>query len=182
MIRKLLVLALVLGPSAALAAETAAIAPPNVTEVKALEEIVVTGDLNSLSGAKNAVIEAEDRFYARYNDLNKDDLYDVHCRLETPKDHHSRISSRVCEPAYIGEGTHSEAMRLYLPNSNGGTVNLTSTESIRLAGLPELKKRTLELIRKDPELLRALLERARLQQHYDALRKQKLKDRRIVWD
>jgi len=46
----------------------------------------------------------------------------------------------------------------------------------------ELRKRTLDMLNKDPELKRALLERARLEQHYEALRKEKFRHRWIVWD
>jgi hypothetical protein len=46
----------------------------------------------------------------------------------------------------------------------------------------QMKKRTLEMIGKDPELKRALLERARLEQHFEELRREKFKDHFIVWD
>ncbi len=179
---QLIALALVLTQSfPVLAGETAALAPTNVMEIKELDEIVVTGDLDSLSGAKLAVVEAEDRFYARYNELNKDDRYDISCNLETPKDHHSRISTRVCEAQFVSDGTHDEAVRLLTAPAESN-VRLASTESMRMAGKAELRRRTLELLSKDPELLRALLERTRLQEHYVALGREKFKDGSIVWD
>ena len=174
-------LALVTPAVAVLAADTAAIAPSDVTEVRALDEVVVTGNLKSLSEAKKAVIEAEERFYARYNELNKDHRFDIVCHMDVPADHPSRITTRVCEPRYISDGTNAEGVKLQsIPTE--GNIRLASTESIRMAGMGEMRKRTLELIRKDPELLRALLERARLQEHFDELRKEKFKDRWISWD
>ncbi|MEP7314513.1 MAG: hypothetical protein ABI859_18160 [Pseudomonadota bacterium] len=168
-----------------LAKEAAAVTPSDVTGVKSLDEVVVTGNLESLSAAKKAVVEAENRFYARYNDLNKDDRFDINCRMETPSDHHSRFTTRVCDPAFVDEGTHVEAMQLFPSNGLGSgdvSVTLASASSIRKAGMPELRRRTLELIRKDPELMRALLERAKLQEHYEALRAKKSQDRPFSWD
>jgi len=170
---------------AVLAANTAAIAPPNVLEVRTLEEVVVTGDLESLSSAQTAVNAAEDRFYARYNKLNKDHRFDVNCRQQTPSDHVSRFTKRVCDPVYVDEATQIEAMKMFPANGlqkGDAFVTLASAVLLREAGLPELRRRTLDLIRSDPELLRALLERARLQEHYDALRKKKFDGRTVVAD
>ncbi len=181
-----MLMALAVAPATSLpAAETAAVAPPNVTEVKTLDEVVVTGNLESLSAARNAVLAAEDRFYARYNKLNKDSRFDVHCRQQTPSDHVSRFTTRVCDPGYVDDATQIEALKMFPSNGlqKGDVfVSLASAVLFRQAGLPELQRRTLELIRSDPELLRALLERARLQEHYDTLRQKKFKGRTIVSD
>jgi hypothetical protein len=179
-------LVLTLIPSVAVhAANTTAIAPLNVAGVKTLDEVVVTGDLESLRSAKNAVDAAEDRFYARYNKVIKDHRFQINCRQQTPSDHVSRFTTRVCDPVYVDEATHVEALKLFPSNglqSGDVFVTLASAAIIRKAGLPELQKRTLDLIRSDPELLRALLERARLQVHYDALRKKKFDGQMVVAD
>ena len=173
-------LALAGGPSiAVLAAETSAVAPADLSEIRDLEEIVVTGD-RTLSAAREAIVEAEDRFYNRYNELNTDDKFDIKCRMQ---EQGSKFRVRVCIPRYVEEGTHAEAMKLLMPSSVGGAVMLASSETVGASLRAELKKRTLDLVRKDPELMRALLERARLEQYYQQLRKEKFKNGKwIVWD
>ncbi|MEP7314512.1 MAG: hypothetical protein ABI859_18155 [Pseudomonadota bacterium] len=163
------------------AAETTAVAPADLSAVRSLDEVVVTGKLDSLSEARKAIVEAEDRFYARYNQLNEVDAFDINCRMETPTGSH--LSFRVCVPRYVDEGTQAEAARLVMANATGGSVMVASAASVRATLMPEMKKRTLALVRKDPELLRALLERARLEQYYKELRAEKFRDGRwIVWD
>ncbi len=174
------VLAAVTVSSAALrSAETVATAPAYIDGLTELDEIVVSGELESLSGARKAIIEAEDRFYARYNELNKNDAFDINCRIEIPTG--QRLGFRVCQPRYVDDGLHQEAQRLYLPTDEG-TVQLQTADVIYSARVDEMKKHTLALVKQDPELLRALLERARLEQFYTELRKKKLKGRWIAWD
>lgn len=169
-------LALALAPSWAWAATTRAVTPKIVTDVNSLDEIVVTGDRNSLSGARKAIIEAEDRFFARFNELNKDNAYDVSCGVVKPTG--TQIPKRICAPRIVDDISHDETFELI----RSGSGVITSRDTLRAAAAVELKRRTLELLKKDPELLRALLEHARLEQHYLALRKAKFENRRIVWD
>ena len=163
----------------ALAAETVAVSPADITNVKSLEEVTVTGSLNSLSKVRAAITAAEDRFYARYNELNQNHAYDILCKWEAPTG--SGVNRRVCQARYVDEETRSEAAKLSLSVSEG-IATLQSPDAIRLAGIAELRKRSLEMVRKDPELLRSLLERARLEKHYEDLRKEKFKDGWMVSD
>jgi hypothetical protein len=156
------------------AAETVAVAPEDLSGIETLDEVVVTGKLDSLSAARQAVIAAEDRFYARYNELNTDDRMDILCRFEAPTG--SRIPRRVCQPKLVEEAARDEAQR-FLNTANGSYAPLTM-DSMKA----ELKARTLKLLAKDPELKRALLERARLEQYFNDLHQKKFKTRWIVWD
>lgn len=171
----------------ALAGKVEAVAPSNLGEVNSLEEVVIQGD-RTLSAARNAMVDAENRFYARWNDLNDDRRFDVRCHNEIPSDHPSRIWHRVCQPAFLEDlvqvasaefvqamqgGTTAGVGQVMLPSSNPARVMLMRAE---------MKKRTLAMLQKDPELMRALLEHARLQEHFEALRKEKFRDRWIVWD
>jgi len=180
-----LLLSLVAAP--ALAGKVEAVAPSNVGAVSSLEEVVIQGD-RTLSAARKAMVDAEDRFYARWNDLNDDRKFDIRCHNEIPSDHPSRIWHRVCQPAFLEDmvqvasaefvqamqgGTTAGRGQVMLPSSNPGQVMLMRAE---------MKKRTLAMLQKDPELMRALLEHARLQQHFEVLRKEKFRNRWIVWD
>jgi len=159
------------------AAETGALAPVDVESIQVLDEVVVTGDRDSLSAARAAIVDAEERFYDRWNELNEDDVFDIRCRTYIPTG--SRFPVRVCTPRFVEEGRQAEAVRLM--SSGGGSVGAGFDPSSP-ALMGQLKKRTLDMVRKDPELMRALLERARLEAHYAELRREKFKGRWIVWD
>jgi hypothetical protein len=174
--RRLVMLLAALLAAPVLAQKTTALAPENLDDIQALEEIVVSGD-RTLSAARQAIVEAENRFYDRWNALNTERQYDITCRPYTPTG--TRLSTRVCQPRFVEESTQAEAARL-LQITNGSYMS--GSDAPRQALLvAELKRRTLEMVNKDPDLKRALLERARLEQHYEALRKEKFKDRWIVW-
>lgn len=154
--------------------DTIAVAPADLDAVETLDEIIVSGRLDSLSSAWKAVIEAEDRFYARYNELNQDDSMDITCRFEQPTG--TRIPKRTCQARYFDEASRSEAMRVL--GTMEGNVRSLRPDAMQA----ELKARTLKLLKTDPQLKRALLERARLDQYYQALRAGKLKEGKVVLD
>lgn len=162
----------------ALAARTEAITPVDVTQVKALDEIVVGGDRNSLSAARKAVVEAEDRFYARFNAINDDPAYDMRCSRRAPTG--SLVERRVCLPRLVDDAIEANTQEML--RTTGGPVYVVPPETLYASAIPEQKRRMLALLKKDPELLRALLERARLQQHYDELHKRKFDGHWVVLD
>jgi hypothetical protein len=88
-----MIIGFVAGPtdaSAAVAAE-----PPAGTSVDAdelLDEVEVRG--TRLWELRAAVIEAENRLFARYNDLNRDDDFDVSCHTDAPTG--TRFLRRYC--------------------------------------------------------------------------------------
>jgi hypothetical protein len=158
----------------ALAGEKAAVVPGDPARIRTLDEIIVSGELGSLGAAWKAVIEAEDRFYARYNELNKDDSMDIQCRFE--QDTGTRIPRRSCQPRLADELGHNEAE--WALNKRSGESRRNKEEAMKA----DLKARTLKLLAEDPELLRALLERTRLEQHYEQLRTGKSGDGRKARD
>ena len=168
-------------PLAALAAypaRTEVETPKDIFAVSSLDEIVVSGEREKLSAARKALVEADDHFYEVFNARNDNHDYDMLCREETRTG--TRISGRVCTPRIVEEGTQAEAARLQL--AAGGSVMIVDEDAIRAAAMVEMRKRVLERLKKDPELLRALLERAKLQQHYESLRKKKFEGHWLVWD
>lgn len=177
---------LALAATPALGGKTVAIAPENLDALQSLDEVTVEGD-PSLSAARIAVQAAEDRFYRRWNNVNKDPKFDITCGMQTPGDHPSRIARRVCQPMFIERIAQDAAQRTMAAmqgsmGSQGGVVNVGVSEAEAMQLQRELRQRTLEALRKDPALQRALVEHARLAQHYEELRKEKFKDRWIVWD
>jgi hypothetical protein len=178
----LFVLAAVTFP--ALAEKTVAVTPADVGQVRELEEVLVTGD-RRLSSARQAIEEADDRFYRRWNQSNGDPDFDIRCQRNAPTG--TRLSVRACEPVFVTNvktAAAQETMRVMQGGMSpeGGTVLLPDANPQLMLRMQELKKRMLETVESDPELKRALLERARLDQYYRELRKEKLGGRMIVWD
>jgi hypothetical protein len=163
---------------AAVESAPAPAAPADIFEVKTLEEVVVTGQLETLSGLTKAIIEAESRFYERFNELNNAPGMDIRCRSEAPTG--KRLKVRNCFAVAADEATREDALRFM--GITTGTASIQSPYEIQAAMRPELKKRTLEMLKKDPELLRALLEHARLTKMYTELRAKKFAASRVVWD
>lgn len=60
-------------------------------------EVVITGKVTRAK-LRNLIEDVEEDFFARFNELNTDDLYDVYCYRFTPTASH--ISERVCEPVF----------------------------------------------------------------------------------
>ena len=162
----------------AAASQVNAVTPADVSQVKDIEEIVVAGDRDSLSAARKAVVEAEDRFYARYNAINDDHAFDMRCSERAPTG--SIIVRRMCMPRLVDDAIEANTQEML--RTTGGPVYVVPPEVLYASAIPEMKRRMLALVKKDPELLRALLERTRLQQHFDALNKRKFDGHWAVWD
>jgi hypothetical protein len=77
------------------AAEAAA--PVAIEELEELEEVIVHG-----TRLNDRIVKAEDKFFRLYNQINKNDDYDVHCAyLEL--DAGSRIQDRICTPGFFAD-------------------------------------------------------------------------------
>lgn len=84
------------GPAAATA--TSAGSAPEL-ELMELDEVVVHGER-----LITRIVSAEDEFYKLYNQINKDDRYDVSCPfLALGADSTSRINSRLCLPGFVAD-------------------------------------------------------------------------------
>jgi hypothetical protein len=102
-LRLALVTALCLAGTAASAAEVESTASPASSaadvELMELDEVVVRG-----RRIREAIVDAEDDFYKLYNQLNKDDKYDVNCTyLNNPDSPGSRIKVRMCIPVFVAD-------------------------------------------------------------------------------
>jgi hypothetical protein len=158
--------------SFAIAADDAKPAPANAGHDTRLDEVLVTGKLDSLIGIRQALIASENRFNARYNELNQDDDYDVVCRQNTPLGTH--IPQRLCQPNIVDKEAAVEAEEFFRSINTGGPgTPLTSPERLRIESMHELKKRTLALVNIDPQLKQELVEHSRLEQRYKQMLKRK---------
>jgi hypothetical protein len=91
----LLSVALTTPASGAQVSDTGSLQP--VEELLELDEVKVRGRL-----VRNAVIRTEDLVFRRYNSLNRDNRYDVHCG-DLPRTGDSLILQRLCLPEFLGD-------------------------------------------------------------------------------
>jgi hypothetical protein len=154
--------------------------PQDLSQIRTLDEVVVSGKLTTLSGVHRAMVQAEERFYDRFNELIRKTNREltITCRNEAPLG--TNLKTRNCVTAKQDDLSHDQAMLLL--SGHADSVGIMSAGQIQRVILPELRERTLTLLKTDDELLRALLEHARLQQIYEDMRKEKHKDHVAVWD
>jgi hypothetical protein len=78
-------------------AQEPAPAAPTAKVIEELEEVVVSG-----RRLKDEIIKAEDKYFALFNEVNKDDRYDTHCvSLQLERD--SRMQGRACIPGFVAD-------------------------------------------------------------------------------
>lgn len=117
------------------------------------EEITVTGQ-RLFSTLQKQIREAEDRMYGLFNELNTDDLYDIHCAWEAPLG--TRIRQRNCRPNFYVRATERDA-QAFLGLVRGETGGVATPVSAELAvHYPILQRRMEELVREHPELREAV--------------------------
>jgi hypothetical protein len=148
-----------------------------------LDELVVRGLRTRLSELRREVVELEERFYSRYNELNEIDDFDVHCGEEAPTG--TLIVKRACEPVYASNAIRQEAVgglqaRQFIqeqftngsknPISMGGPpVQAVTAIEIRRADFQANLKR---VVTRDRALAELLRQRTEALQRYDAVRRQ----------
>lgn len=146
-------------------------ATQDLSRISSLDEVIVTGKLDSLSGIRAAIKDSEDRFYARYNELNKNRDYDITCRTEAPTG--SRVDRDNCQAQIVDETSAAQAKAFV--SGTAGTVPVTPMTVLRSSAAAEMRQRALLLLKSDPELMQDLLEHARLEQMYKQMVKKRFK-------
>jgi hypothetical protein len=136
--------------------------------VEELDRVDVYGSRPDLSKLREAIVEAEDRFYARYNDINAKDDFDIKCRVEASTG--TRLIKRTCKPLYqevaVQEGAKQAVELRQKFQSNGGYALLGSNSPpvpaaiIIMARRPEFEKNMRDVVQKHPELAVLLEQRA----------------------
>ena len=157
--------------AAAKADASATTASRDLSGLASLDELIVTGKLDSPGAVKAALLDSENRFNARYNELNKDDDYDIVCRDETPTGSH--IPVRSCQAKIVDEETAEQGQAFFRNLATGAPTWIVPPESLRRQAMFEVAERTLVLLKSDPELRRDLLEHVKLEQLYKELSKKK---------
>lgn len=144
-----------------------------------LEEVIVSGKLDSLSQLRKAVDRAENRVYQRYNEINKGTDYDIECLTEAPLG--SRQKVKKCQPRYVSDAMAEDAFDALLRNQTSAT-RLRSVAALAAGRQAYLRQAMLEAARKDAEMQRAMIEHSLLQERLEKVLKEKIGQRKVVWD
>lgn len=160
--------------SSALGADAPLVAPASPApgqEEEVLEEVIVKGE--RLWQLRAAIVKAEDRFYARWNELNKDRDFDMKCYMEAPLG--TRLKSRICRVAF-----YEDAQAEYAQAMMRGQFAPSPTQ-VALDRQVEYRKVAMELLN-DPQLRKLVREREAAQKKYTEERKKRFKDRWIIFE
>lgn len=158
----------------ALAAINVCQAAAPATGTQELDEVTVNGDRVKIDALRKQIVQLEDRFYDRYNELNTVDDFDIHCIEEARTG--TRMIKRTCravyqERAFAEEGQAAfkilQRFRENGPKIADSGPPVPATQVV-LQRLPEYKKNLEEMTRRHPELARLLEERGRLIEKYNA--------------
>lgn len=144
---------------------TQAIAAAGMNTASDLPEVLV--ESKRLYQMRNDIIQAEDKFFALFNELNTDDDFDVHCTIDTPTG--TRISQRICRVQFY-ETAQAEWARSLMTGDSVPPPDLVALE--RSA---EYKQKALAIINAHPELRRLVKMRDALEKKYFATRKERFK-------
>lgn len=136
-----------------------------------LEEVLVRG--TRLWQLREAIVEAEDRLYARYNELNKNRDFDIHCRREAPIG--TRLKKRICQVRFF-EDAQAEYARTFVT----GVGFAPDPDLVMLERSDEFRDNAVELYRSDRRLRALSRDLERLRKKYEEERKERFKDRWIL--
>jgi len=139
---------------------------PGVEEAP-MEEIIVIGQ-RSIMNLRMQVDQAVDRMYAIYNEVNKDDDYDIICKREAPTG--SLIKRKVCTPVfYSKEESRATQLAMDMDSRNGFMFFDYSVIPLKNKKLKENMKR---LILENPSLFNAVVEQVKLSEELKRQRRE----------
>ena len=133
-----------------------------VSKTEQLDELQVVG--KKLYRIRMGAVDVEDRFFALYNDLNRNDEFDIHCRIEAPTG--TLLKFRICRLALYEKALEEEA-RAYLT----GVDSPPPAQLVALSRLIDYKQNALTLINAHPQLRELIREREALEKKYWVARK-----------
>jgi hypothetical protein len=164
------------------------------------DEVLVRG--TRLKGLKAAIIEAENRFYARYNELNKVDDYDIDCSKNAHTG--SRVAQRHCFTKLQTQAMAQHAREVVemfqqhpkpldimpgqsqtdFPAGMTATARPPNTDPVAvwLSRFDDYRDNMLYLLKMNPDLRRLAREREEAEARYDAEYKRRLKGRLVHWE
>lgn len=136
------------------------------------EEVVITAERYAYQ-LREQVYDAQEQMHDIFNKLNDDDRFDMSCKSVTLPN--SRISRRLCEPAFYYAATALQGQN-YLEEYAAGQNGIPAGSSRPGSAPPaltaigmqqkELQKKIEELARTNPEYQDAIIKYVELKQRY----------------
>jgi hypothetical protein len=133
-----------------------------VSKTEQLDELQIVG--RKLYRIRMGAVDVEDRFYALYNDLNQNDEFDIHCKVEAPTG--TLLKVRICRLALYEKALEEEA-RAYLT----GMDSPPPAQLVALSRLADYRENALTLINSHPQLRELISQREALEKKYWVARK-----------
>lgn len=172
--RGILLATLMIGAGVA-GAQQLSLPPPPVLSSEKLEELdEAKVRATKLWQMRENIVAAEERFYALFNELNKDDDYDVHCKMEAPLG--SNIKRRVCRIAFHEEAQAEEAQAMV----RGEYAK--PAQMVVMERYPEFQKTALAVINSNLRLRQMVREHEEMEKRYEEERKRRFKGKWILFE
>ncbi len=156
----------------------AAMAPMDMSHAagkeQTLEEVIVMGMKLKPYELRQRIVEAEDRFYLRYNEINDEDEFDVNCIVVARTG--TNLKHRICRPVFEERAIQEHGREVFLIRqdvqdqlANGlvkrapGTPSSMPMDRIAIKR-PVFRKHMRQVVEQDRELRDLLKLRATLEQ------------------
>jgi hypothetical protein len=107
-------------------------AQPASGEEAQVEQVIVEGTRADLVKLAQQVIQAEERFYQRYNEINTKRAYMVRCYNEAPTG--TRFKQKYCKPVYENEADAAEGREFMMAIGRGASAGSTSGGAVASSG------------------------------------------------
>lgn len=137
-------------------AQSPSVAPLGSNE-RTLNEVLVEG--SPLWKLRKKMVQVEDKFYALYNEVNKDKDFNVNCHIEKPTGR--IIKERVCRVEFI-EDAQAVEVQAMLDGHNAPPAAMVAE-----AREVDFEKHFLQVVNSDPRLRKLVRERDALGKKYD---------------
>jgi hypothetical protein len=147
-------------------AEEAAPTPPSMPELS------VESQRERLHALREALFDLEDQFFTEYNKVNDVWYFQVRCS----RDERNLASMHNCRPVFLEWAQRDEALRWWDPAVGAAALN-----DLRLR-TPAYQKHLVEVVSRNPALLKLLQQRDETRKNYNALYTEMHKDKFWVWD
>jgi hypothetical protein len=166
---------------AALISQSVLTATPDARKSET-DEVLVHGQRMKLDEMRKEIVQLEDRFYERYNELNTVRDFDVHCIVEARTG--TRFDKRSCRAVYMEDALQEEGAQAFQARQivqdqlrRGSSQPVVSTgppvpATVKIeARREEFRKNVAQVAGQDAELAQVLRQRAELIERYRAARR-----------
>jgi hypothetical protein len=167
---------LLLAPVAAAQAQAVSAPMPGESNLE-LEEVEVIG--RKLYQLQRELIDAQDRFYALYNELNTIDDFDIQCTMEAATG--TLMRKRECRLEFLREAQAQEGQDFFLKHT-GSSMGSAAVppQQLWFQRQDEYRRNIRAILESEPKLQELAAEWHERQVQFDRTRKERLEGRRIL--